>query len=331
MGRWWRAYDDALDDPKVQMLPPVLFKFWFNLLCVASKYEGLIPPTSELVARLKARSSHVQHHLEALIERGLVDRTERGLEPHNWLKRQYKSDSSTERVKRFRNVARNVTETPPEYRVQITDTESKKDIRSVAVATRPAIDEDFEKFWKGYPKRDGSNPKHPARKAYLAALKAGTEAAAILAGAVEYGRREARCVGTPYIARAVTWLRERRWEDYTATPDGMPAGLTPEQQQDWRGGWRPGMPSSAEIMKGKSNGSEATGIPMGGRQSLVQSGVRLGSAKQGVSCGEARQSGTSGLGQILRRTGMDPLGISRARQVDPAMDGAGPLADMASD
>src|SRR5262249_9730943 len=31
-------------------------------------------------------------------------------------------------------------------------------------------------------------------------------------------------------------------------PSGMPADLTPEQIEDWKGGWRPGMPSSRELL-----------------------------------------------------------------------------------
>lgn len=125
MARWFRAYDDALHDPKVQSLPPILFKFWFNLLCVASKYDGLIPPLSELQALLKARSNYVEAHIQGLLKRGLIDEVDGGYEPHNWRKFQYKSDSSTDRVRAHRDAKRNVSETPPDNRVQRTDTEKK--------------------------------------------------------------------------------------------------------------------------------------------------------------------------------------------------------------
>ena len=56
---------------------------------------------------------------------GLLDRDENGFAPHNWAGRQYKSDSSTERVKEHRdrkkrevivtgNVSSDVSVTPPE-------------------------------------------------------------------------------------------------------------------------------------------------------------------------------------------------------------------------
>lgn len=119
MSRWFRAYDDALHDPKVQGLPPALFKFWFNLLCVASKNGGFIPPLDELKTVLKARLDHVETHVKDLLKRGLLDETDGRIEPHNWPKRQYKSDVSTPRVRAHRDAKRNVSETPPDNRVQI--------------------------------------------------------------------------------------------------------------------------------------------------------------------------------------------------------------------
>jgi hypothetical protein len=133
MSRWWRAYDEALNDPKVQRLPPHLFKTWFNLLCVASKYDGVLPPIHELAYLLRRRAEDVSRDVAALCARCLFDATERGVQPHNWDTRQYKSDLSTQRVskhrKRFGNVSGNVSETanetPPETETE-TETEQNR-------------------------------------------------------------------------------------------------------------------------------------------------------------------------------------------------------------
>jgi hypothetical protein len=76
----------------------------------------------------------------------------------------------------------------------------------------------FEDFWATYPKRDGANPKEPARKRFVAAVKSGADADAIIAGAKAYSASEAKRgnVGSPYIAQAVTWLTQRRWQDASA-------------------------------------------------------------------------------------------------------------------
>ena len=79
-------------------------------------------------------------------------------------------------------------------------------------------EEAFERFWTAYPKRAGSNPKLPARQKWVAALKAGADPEVLILAAAEYGRQESTLghLGTPYIAQAVTWLHQRRWEGYKA-------------------------------------------------------------------------------------------------------------------
>jgi hypothetical protein len=45
--RWFRFYDDALNDPKVQKLSGDLFKAWVNILCLASKHGGELPAVND--------------------------------------------------------------------------------------------------------------------------------------------------------------------------------------------------------------------------------------------------------------------------------------------
>ena len=44
MTRWFRVYDDLVDDPKVQRLDPSLFKALINLWCLTSANGGVLPP-----------------------------------------------------------------------------------------------------------------------------------------------------------------------------------------------------------------------------------------------------------------------------------------------
>jgi hypothetical protein len=100
---WFRFYSEAVEDPKVQRLPPSLFKAWVNLLCVAAQNGGVLLSVSDMAFKLRMSDNDMQQNLDELIMLGLVDIIEPGkLIPHNWLQRQYISDLSTERVKRFR-------------------------------------------------------------------------------------------------------------------------------------------------------------------------------------------------------------------------------------
>jgi uncharacterized protein YdaU (DUF1376 family) len=77
-----------------------------------------------------------------------------------------------------------------------------------------AVEEEFEKFWKVYPKRKGSNPKQPAWTLFLRAIKNGVAPAIIVSAARGYAAQERERAGTPYIPMAKTWLNQRQWEDH---------------------------------------------------------------------------------------------------------------------
>ena len=120
--RWFRLYDGAVHDPKVQTLPAEVFKLWFNLLCIASQNNGVIPPEDQLKSVLSLRYDRIKRGLTILLSRGLIDRIEGQMEPHNWRKRQYKSDTSAERMRSYRQRKSDVTVTPPD-----TDTETERE------------------------------------------------------------------------------------------------------------------------------------------------------------------------------------------------------------
>lgn len=138
--KWFRFYAEVLHDPKVQKLPPQLFKHWVNILCLAAQHEGKIPNHHEdLAFTLRVPVEDALAVLNDLIERGLVEATESYVTPHNWDIRQYKSDVSTERVKRFRNGKRNGHET---FHETHNETHVKRD--DAVSETAPDTDTDTE-------------------------------------------------------------------------------------------------------------------------------------------------------------------------------------------
>ncbi len=127
MTRWFRFYDDALNDPKILKLSDKSYRIWTQLLCAASKNNGLLPLFEDLAIMLRMKAEKLQPELEKLITAGLIDHDDIGMRPHNWNARQFKSDVSTERVKRFRNAQHTVSETPPETEQIQNRTEQKED------------------------------------------------------------------------------------------------------------------------------------------------------------------------------------------------------------
>ncbi len=213
MTRWFRFYDDALNDPKVQMLPEYEFKVWVNVLCLASKNDGHLPRKDDIAFALRLTMAETSNILKRLSDCGLLDNVEGLISPHNWAGRQYKSDTSNDRVQRYRQRKRNVTETvtvtPPETE-QIQNTE-QKDIRAVAKATRP--NPDFEEFWEARPRRKGADPKDPARRIYETAVKT-IPPDELLSAVKRYRAAEVENANTPFLPQMVKWLRDKRWNDY---------------------------------------------------------------------------------------------------------------------
>lgn len=113
MARWFRFYAEAMRNPKVLRLSDKDFRLWVRLLAVASENDGHIAPAEDLRMVLAMRLDHLQGGLDRLISGGLIDPLASGYEPHGWAKFQYKSDTSTDRVHKYRK-KRNVSETPPE-------------------------------------------------------------------------------------------------------------------------------------------------------------------------------------------------------------------------
>jgi len=107
--RWFRSWAGKLDNPKVQRLSDAHYRAWDNLLCVACKYDGVLPPLPDLAFLMRRSRPAAARLIEALIRAGLFEKTERGIEPHDWREWQYKSDVSSERVKRHRQRQRNVS------------------------------------------------------------------------------------------------------------------------------------------------------------------------------------------------------------------------------
>lgn len=125
MSRWFRYYDEALDDPKVQKLDGETFKGWVNLLCLASRSGGKLPCLTDIAFALRTSEDAARTLVERLLNGGLIDKASGGADgytyaPHSWAKRQYKSDTSNERVKRYRQRSKAATETAPDTE---TDTE----------------------------------------------------------------------------------------------------------------------------------------------------------------------------------------------------------------
>src|SRR5690349_9892907 len=111
---WLRLWVGITDDPKVQRLPLILFRAWINCLCIAKANGGPLPEMEDIAYKLKVTKGRAEAMISDLRNARLIDLKDGQLWMHDWDEWQFQSDSSTERVKRWRNAKRNVAETPNE-------------------------------------------------------------------------------------------------------------------------------------------------------------------------------------------------------------------------
>lgn len=237
MSRWFRFYDDAVNDPKVQRLPGEKFKAWVNLLCLASKNGGVLPSLSDISYVLRLSEDKISSLLNEFCEKGLLDPVEvddapMSYEPHNWSGRQFKSDrdpTATDRKRRERdrkrdteNVTRDVTdESHPPEQIQITDTE-KKEICPVGKPTRtkPAVpySDEFEiKFWQPYPR----TPNMSKLEAWQVWLKLQPEDREAACQAIDPYKRFLRTKPDLETVHACRFLSKRRFDGFSSTAGSL--------------------------------------------------------------------------------------------------------------
>jgi hypothetical protein len=107
MSRWFRFYDDTINDPKALKLSDKTFRIWVGMLCLASKNDGVLPSFEDMTILLRIKPEKLQPEIEKLIKAELLDHDDGGIKPHNWNTRQYKTDvtdpTNATRQKRYRN------------------------------------------------------------------------------------------------------------------------------------------------------------------------------------------------------------------------------------
>jgi len=127
--QWFRLYNEFAFDPKIQSMGETFQRRFIMLLCLQCNGDLQKLSEEELAFALRISSEELQETKKILISKRFIDEDWNVL---NWNKRQYVSDTSTERVRRFRQKqnetlqkrCETVTVTPPDTDTD-TDTEKK--------------------------------------------------------------------------------------------------------------------------------------------------------------------------------------------------------------
>lgn len=193
---WFRQYAEFATDPKVQMMPENYQRRLVMLFCL--RCNGDVTLQDDAIAfQLRVTLDEWNVTKDIFMKNGFIDSKNILL---NWDKRQYKSDTSNERVKRYRERHRNVTETPP-------DTESDIDTESENKPLTP-FSNDFEIFFSKCSKQIG---KAEAWEQWQWALNYSTPEILIIA--MDGYNLKMKSDDPKFTKMPQNWLAEKMWLD----------------------------------------------------------------------------------------------------------------------
>lgn len=120
MSRWVRLHQEALHNPKIVTLSDRQYRAWTNCLLMADQNDGTLPKIRDIACHLRMSVQDAELVLSELVEVDLIDmdviNSVRTFKMHDWKTHQYISDSSTERVRKFRNKNKDETDETAEKR-----------------------------------------------------------------------------------------------------------------------------------------------------------------------------------------------------------------------
>jgi DNA-binding transcriptional regulator YhcF (GntR family) len=126
---WWRAYCRIVDTKKVQDLPAPLFRHWINMMCIAKRHGGKLPPIQQYAWDARLSVSAVEKVWRELREAKLLEEKDGVMVPHDWEEMQYAVTPEAERQARYRERHKRVTVTDE---LSETNTESYGDKSVIA-------------------------------------------------------------------------------------------------------------------------------------------------------------------------------------------------------
>jgi hypothetical protein len=151
---WFRLYSEFSDDPKVQMMPEAMQRRLIMLLCERCKCETL--HETERAFHWRITETELAETKTLFIKKGFIDDDWNLL---NWDRRQFLSDSSTDRVRKHRQASKqNETLRKQEDDVTVTPPEAETDSKQTR-AYKPAPGAGDSALFPVRPHPDGISPE----------------------------------------------------------------------------------------------------------------------------------------------------------------------------
>ncbi|KWA35776.1 hypothetical protein WT41_01625 [Burkholderia territorii] len=205
---WFRLYHEFATDPKVQSMSEAMQRRLIMLMCLRCSNTLETLQEQDICFALRIDETELAATKALFMQKKFIDERWEILQ---WDKRQKPSDSSTERVRRHREMQKqlqeqecNVTET-----AQIREEKKRIDKKDKIVSS--STDDSFERFWQAWPRTDRKQGKAKCAERWAKA-DLGAKANEIIAH-VQAMKSTNQQWRTGYEPAPLTYLNQRRWED----------------------------------------------------------------------------------------------------------------------
>lgn len=111
--QWLRLYDEIVDDPKICNMNEMLRWRYVSLLCIVSRnnQRGYIPCEEDILFTMRISKEDWDETKKVFIQKEIIAENEKGEYINGWFERQYESDDSSKRVKKYRQTLKTLGKT----------------------------------------------------------------------------------------------------------------------------------------------------------------------------------------------------------------------------
>ena len=152
--KWFRMYGEFANDPKVQAMPENMQRRLVMLFCMQSNDDLDNATDDEILCLLRISKAEFKKTKQLFIDKGFINERWQLI---NWGKRQFESDSSTDRSKRCREKKKTVDATLQEQQKNVdatppdTDTDTDTELSSSYNPSLPEKpDDDAAKVYQAW-------------------------------------------------------------------------------------------------------------------------------------------------------------------------------------
>ena len=206
--KWFRLWNDIMDDPKMLSLDNRQFRIMIYLFCYCSEQENqgkfLKQSVQDIAWRLRTPETEIIDCLEKLEKADIINQNKHYIQFKNWDKRQPNSDNRANRRDYMR-----------EYRKKQTESPENPELNPKKQTTKP-INIPFEKFWDKYNYKVGRRDKVKTKWIGLSAVNRGL----IMAHLDNYVKSTHKNGKFPCRKHPQTYLNNESWLDEETVKGG---------------------------------------------------------------------------------------------------------------